>query len=138
MSKTLESYGMLKNKSLILEFPEWLNENLYPHFIRGYFDGDGCISFAKTNKTFSVEIIGTSSFLQFIQSLCKKQGMKTFIISKNSSNIVSRFGFTNIKDRISFLNWIYTDAHLKMDRKHQKYLQLMDYNINNSLATNDC
>ena len=139
MSKTLESYGMLNNKSLVLEFPKCVDESLYSHFIRGYLDGDGCISFNKINKTLSVEMIGTLNFLTSIQSLCKKQGMKTFITSKNSSDIVSRLGFTNIKDRISFLNWIYKDAHLKIDRKYQKYLQLTNYyNINNSLTINDC
>lgn len=33
------------NKSLILKFPDetQVPQNLISHFIRGYFDGDGCV-----------------------------------------------------------------------------------------------
>lgn len=48
--QTLNKYGCTPNKSLTLKFP---NENIFKskdlirHFIRGYFDGDGCISYNK-------------------------------------------------------------------------------------------
>ena len=47
MCEKLISLGVLENKSLLLEFPYWMEEELYPHFIRGYFDGDG--SFCSRN-----------------------------------------------------------------------------------------
>ena len=48
--QTLNKYGCTPNKSLTLKFP---NENIFKskdlirHFVRGYFDGDGCISYNK-------------------------------------------------------------------------------------------
>lgn len=39
----LQKLGCLENKSLILQFPTFIPDYLMPHFIRGYFDGDGCI-----------------------------------------------------------------------------------------------
>lgn len=39
----LQKLGCAENKSLILQFPTFIPDNLMPHFIRGYFDGDGCI-----------------------------------------------------------------------------------------------
>ena len=42
MIDDLLSLGLTPNKSLDVKFPV-LNENLYSHFIRGYFDGDGSI-----------------------------------------------------------------------------------------------
>ena len=39
----LEKHGCVENKSLILQFPTTVPEELMHHFIRGYFDGDGCI-----------------------------------------------------------------------------------------------
>lgn len=38
--------GFTPNKSLTLSFPD-IPDNVVSHFIRGYFDGDGCASFAK-------------------------------------------------------------------------------------------
>lgn len=43
MSRRLSQLGVVQNKSLILQFPDWLNEDLIPHFLRGYIDGDGTI-----------------------------------------------------------------------------------------------
>jgi hypothetical protein len=43
MCSDLTRLGAVKNKSLILEFPQFITPKLLSHFIRGYFDGDGCI-----------------------------------------------------------------------------------------------
>lgn len=37
MCRTLDAHGMIPSKSLKLKFPEWLDKNLYSHFIRGVF-----------------------------------------------------------------------------------------------------
>lgn len=50
MCKDLEKLGIVPNKSLILEFPTFISDLLMPHFIRGYFDGDGCIWDGKPKK----------------------------------------------------------------------------------------
>ena len=42
--------GVTPRKSLTLKFPTFLSENLMRHFIRGYFDGDGCIWNGKRQK----------------------------------------------------------------------------------------
>lgn len=53
--ETLNSYGCTPKKSLTLKFP---NESIFKdlslirHFIRGYFDGDGCISFGNKEHTY--------------------------------------------------------------------------------------
>lgn len=45
MSKDLANAGAMQCKSHILTFPDStiVSDELIPHFIRGYFDGDGCI-----------------------------------------------------------------------------------------------
>lgn len=46
LSKSASNLGAVPNKSLILQFPNkniFKSKNLIRHFIRGYFDGDGCI-----------------------------------------------------------------------------------------------
>jgi intein/homing endonuclease len=39
----LVKHGCVEKKSLILQFPKDLSQELISHFVRGYFDGDGCI-----------------------------------------------------------------------------------------------
>lgn len=46
MSLDLIKVGCSPRKTFTITFPDenlYFKKNLYPHFIRGYFDGDGCI-----------------------------------------------------------------------------------------------
>ena len=51
MCKDISLLGGIKNKSLILQFPTCVPDSLIHHFIRGYFDGDGCIWNGKRKKS---------------------------------------------------------------------------------------
>lgn len=137
ISKVLYSYGMVQRKSLILEPPNFLDESLYSHFIRGYFDGDGSISYNPNKNYLQVSMIGTPMMCKWISDICAKINVKTFISNnKNMNPLVCTFGITNIKDRIKFLDWLYNDANLKLKRKYDKYQQFIyDKNMNNSLAS---
>lgn len=46
----LTKLGAVRNKSLILTFPDFIPEELMSSFILGYFDGDGCIWNGKRKK----------------------------------------------------------------------------------------
>ena len=46
----LNNLGVVHNKSLILKFPDFISDELMPHFIRGYFDGDGSVWEGKRKK----------------------------------------------------------------------------------------
>jgi hypothetical protein len=54
--------GGQENKSLTIKFPEIPKEYL-PDFIRGYFDGDGCIMRLKNNRVNSAFTCGSKDFL---------------------------------------------------------------------------
>lgn len=43
----LKKFGIIQNKSLVIRMPKDVPEKHLGHFIRGYFDGDGCIYFRK-------------------------------------------------------------------------------------------
>jgi len=47
MCEMLSKCGCVHKKTFLLEFPDFLEERLYSHFIRGYFDRDGCASIVK-------------------------------------------------------------------------------------------
>ena len=65
----LNKLGVVPNKSLILSYPDFIPDFLQRHFIRGYFDGDGCIHFRKCVKKRNVliSLLGTSIFLNSLR-----------------------------------------------------------------------
>src|ERR1700722_8446916 len=68
----LIGHGIVPNKTFITKFPN-IAEELIPHFIRGYFDGDGSLYEGKDSKTTSREwcIIGSTNFCKSIQKILK-------------------------------------------------------------------
>ena len=71
MWKTLNNIGCTPKKSLMLKFPDksvFKYNKLIIDFIRGYFDGDGCISYHRNTKSVSpyCSIISTNEFLTSI------------------------------------------------------------------------
>lgn len=125
MCEQLSAYGMVKNKSLILKFPEWIDENLYPHFIRGYFDGDGFVS--KDFKNAKSSIISTEDFCKSVQAILKeKVGINSYIyLCHNNKNTTTRTLQISGRNQIrQFLDYIYCDATLYLQRKYDIYESL--------------
>lgn len=71
IAKDLIKCGCIPNKSLVLKFPDeriFASKDLIRHFIRGYFDGDGCISYLETKYCRPrCTILGTKSMLESIE-----------------------------------------------------------------------
>lgn len=135
MYESLANKGFDKNKSYEFKIPN-IDNNLIRHFMRGYFDGDGCFTF--TNKTFHISFITASKFLSDdIISILKSQGLntceETYINSCDTT--MYRPTIYGIDDKIRFLNWIYTDCKTYLDRKYKKYLKVKNnYEDTQSLA----
>lgn len=120
-SNVLEKYGLVGAKSLILEFPKWLDKELYPHFIRGFFDGDGSIS--KGRYKYNMSMISTESFCAKIQEiLLDELGIESHMYISSSTNKSTRTLMVTKKhlNKI-FFDWIYKDANLCLKRKYDVY-----------------
>lgn len=124
MSEKLEELGCPNNKSLILQFPNFISEELMSHFIRGYFDGDGYIQDPEKRSNCTMIIIVSSKF--FIDSLKnylqENLGIESHIrIMKNSATESLYITKTQyVKD---FCEWIYKNADLYMKRKYNRYIK---------------
>lgn len=123
MSKRLSELGVVQNKSLILTFPHWMSDELIPHFLRGYIDGDGCI--ARQPHSYSVCFISTLSFCESALSIVYRlTGLKAHLKeSRNHNGITTDWTISKKDDTKEFLDWIYKDAHLYLKRKHDIYLK---------------
>lgn len=127
MYNSLVKFGFTNNKTFDCSIPE-LRRDLIRHFMRGYFDGDGC--FAYTDKSFSINFITASSLLN--KDIAKL--LDSINISYTQQNYVNNFDTTmymtyiyRIKDKIRFLDWIYKDCNIYLDRKYQKYINVKNY-----------
>lgn len=117
----LLSYGCTPAKSLTLKFPS-IPEEVVPHFIRGYIDGDGCIykydqNLKRGKPKIAFNALGTRSFLE---DLCS--------YLPNRPNVHPReniFKFTSYNTRaIENLTWIHQNSNLCLDRKWSKFTAL--------------
>lgn len=146
ISKDLIDKGAPPNKTYKIVFPFFLSENLIPHFIRGYFDGDGCIWNGKRKKMFvkdstskrgyknrivhNVKFTFTSNenFILGLQNiLVEKLGFKKtklYYRHKNNQNIATLeySGRGNIK---KLYDYMYKDATIFLERKFKKFNEIL-------------
>lgn len=135
--KQLISLGCVPQKSLILKFPTCISDNLIHHFLRGYFDGDGCISFYTKNnhKRYSWDIVSTDYFCHSVEKIIKSQlnincsfrycgGEKSSSKGKITTSRITIGGNNQVE---VFLDWLYKDATIYLQRKHDKYLEFKNF-----------
>lgn len=117
MCNALKHKGMFQNKSLILEWPEFLRDDLYSHFLRGYIDGDGHIS---TVHNF-VGFVSTEAFcVKAKMYIENKLNIHCSITDASCHNgITKNFKISTKENVIPFLHYIYRDADLYLKRKFE-------------------
>lgn len=123
MCEVLNDIGMIPNKSLKLEFPN-IQENLYSHFIRGYFDGDGSIyKHCKLNSA-TLTITSTESFCKKLKEICEKElGIYCGIYDASNHNGITKVFSIGCKNSCKILlDWLYTDAEMYLQRKYDRYI----------------
>ena len=128
----LIKYGCIPNKSLTLKFPTNIPNDLLQPFIRGYFDGDGSLCY--TEKTLEVQVISTYEFLEVVCDIIGLNKKRIYDLNKNKRT--GRIVLGAKKDIEKFLNYIYEDAHIYLDRKYEKYKNLKIAVFNRDIENN--
>lgn len=136
MCNDLIKLGCTPKKSLTLTFPneKQVPKELVKHFIRGYFDGDGCINKRKESNTLRIVIIGTYNFVNEIKNIFienKVLRSNPSISKKGNAYQLTIHGVDNIKD---IYNFMYKNATVYLDRKYIKfneYIKDIDKNRQN-------
>lgn len=123
MCEQLTKHGVVPNKSLILNFPKFLPSNLYSHFFRGYFDGDGCLYHnGKENKNL-LQLTSSKKFCidaqQYIQNTLNIK--VTMMHNKGHTDNTWNLRIFAKSDVKKFMDWIYLDAELFLQRKYDLY-----------------
>lgn len=111
----LISYGCVPNKTFKLKLPSL--GNLQRHFLRGFYDGDGCINISN-NRVRSI-LTGYTGMLKEIQKFLHTLNIDS-IISEVKPNVSSLVVSKN-KDTYMMLNFLYKDSTIFLNRKYNKY-----------------
>ena len=123
----LNSLGCVPNKSLILTFPKlqlFTKKEYVLHFIRGYVDGDGCLSLSKDGDKIRtrISIVGTESFLNTINKIFKNKGYLRSKETLSYKNKAFELRFSDLSSR-RLARYLYENATVYLDRKYKKYLE---------------
>lgn len=136
ISQHLASLGVVERKSHKIIFPEWLDKNLYRHFIRGLIDGDGWIYLPKkedNRNSPNVGLICTRKMNDFLKDFFEKElGLKSYLTKANKQNfdVMCEIRIKNYHRCKIFLDWLYLDSNIYLDRKYQIYQNFLSrYNL---------
>lgn len=121
--------GCTPNKTFDVKFPTFdiVPKEFMRDFIRGFFDGDGCISISEMN--------GKPHIILVITGVCDiLQSISDFLISENIIRIQPKirkderrkftynvffYGTDSNKD---ILDYLYKDSNIYLDRKYNQYI----------------
>ena len=134
----LKNLGCIRNKSKIgFDIPNISNE-LFRHFVRGYFDGDGSISkrSARPNQMQVYICSPHKSFLEQLQNGLLEFNINSFINIEKRKGKLSKtpngkmcmnnvdmytLRFLSHKERLKFYEFLYKDCSIKLNRKYVLY-----------------
>lgn len=126
----LSEYGLTQAKTYTLQIPQ-LSDTLMQHFIRGYYDGDGCFSVIKrsdrknpSSRTYQFNITGMEIPLGIIQQyLVDNAGVVKNSLKRRKSTTAVTIHYSGKNVCTKILNYLYKDANIYLQRKYDKYLK---------------
>jgi hypothetical protein len=140
IGETLISYGCNINKSRVgMTFP-LLRNDLIHHFIRGFMDGDGCITLGKRNykykrkrtwkvknahlESYRLRLAFTSTDAHFLGEIVKYLPTDKYKMNrKQRKQFVYTLWIERQKEVLQCLDYIYKDAHYFLKRKYEKLIE---------------
>lgn len=123
----LHKLNIHQNKSYDITMPTLSNE-MIPHYLRGFFDGDGSYYYhydAKNRRyRYSFEVVSASEvIIRQIKEYLLSNGINTNIYTRkspSSNNYVFRLMTGSKKEMLKIIDLLYSDAHIYLDRKYNK------------------
>lgn len=128
MVSDLNSLGICQNKTMVVKYPD-IPKELEHHFMRGVFDGDGCISIHKkredsrdTTDRGQVNICSGSRYFieKYVDRLNEMCGITKNKIRcpKGTYNVIDWGSFSDIE---KFYDFFYKDATVYLERKKKTF-----------------
>ena len=120
----LITLGCVPRKSLILTFPSitiFKNKELVYDFIRGYVDGDGCLTFSK-NGRLNLSVLGTKEFLTGIVYHFPGMFKSIYRAKRLKTNV---WTISNCGEHAEIVTYkLYANAKIYVDRNYERFAVL--------------
>ncbi|WP_394217312.1 LAGLIDADG family homing endonuclease [Halobacillus trueperi] len=113
-------HGIIPKKSLTLKYPNVPRE-YQSHFVRGYFDGDGCIY---RDKHFINIVGGSKSFMMGLINVLRANDIESRL-NTNHDDLIVRVYVSGKEDVENFFYWIYDQKGIYLERKYSTFLKLL-------------
>lgn len=138
ISKRLRRLGLHERKSLDIDWPVNFDDGLASHFIRGVFDGDGCIYVkaqgSRGAKRIKAEIVSASpAFANAISLKLRQLGIDNKLYKAKNNGKNTAFIYKVSVIRIASCKLLYEVLYLGknnlayLKRKKDKFKQVYDY-----------
>ena len=119
--ETLNNYGCIPRKSLVLKFPDssiFKYPKLIKDFIRGYWDGDGSLFEVKSRNSYylCMSVAGTLNFITSIKNYFS--GISNEVIHKTGNFYSWKVGYNKARIIATIL---YSNSTISLDRKYNLY-----------------
>lgn len=129
IKEKLAEYNIVPEKTFKFTFPTKLNKKYWVDFIRGYFDGDGCIStagpYAIRWQLCSASRLILETIVDFLEQ--EYNIPKVNIQIRHGKNLLYYCQYSSISTR-KIYHILYSENCLYLPRKKQKFEEI--YNIN--------
>lgn len=134
--------GLYPDKTYDLRFKKVFDDKLYSHFLRGYFDGDGCICVYNNRPKYmskktglekeynrqmgEVSFTGTKLMCIWLKDfLLKNLKIESHINdNKKHDSRITNLKITTQHGIFKFYEFLYKDAHIFLERKKEKFNKL--------------
>lgn len=141
----INDYDIIPNKTKYENFSfnfDKIPTKLVRHFIRGFFDGDGSVSFYETKKTmfFNFSFVFNSKIFaeqvgKIFEDLFNIRAVYYTHIGKTCTYYVIRFDYSrNRTEKIKeIFKYLYEDSTIFLTRKKIKFLKYFEYRANSTV-----
>ena len=121
MCMDLINLNIIERKSIVFEPPK-IPENLISHFIRGYWDGDGWIKEGKGTNKFNVGFVAGINMMDYLKEVMPIK-LSLYKLKYNDNVLSYESG---MHEKIcNMYNYLYKDATVFLDRKKEKFDNIM-------------
>jgi hypothetical protein len=121
----VEYLGLVNRKSMIASYPN-IDSEYDRFFIKGIFDGDGCLCYSMDGnyRRYTFSIVGSYNLMKSLESILSKLNVN--IKFRKMKSIYSIYLRGN-RQIIKILDWLYNGTTIHLDRKYEKYKDMLNY-----------
>lgn len=126
--KALYKHGLYPNKGISLQFPMSIPKEHYVHFIRGYFDGDGCVYANHKSGDYLFSMIGPQEFLYSVQDILISNLAisRTKLYNPKNCKVTQLHTLTyqGRKNLRKIYSYLYDNSTIFLERKYSKFITI--------------